>query len=282
MNRQVPVTSQINCSRCGAPFLVQPRQTPITCSYCGLTTSESGKIEVGKLSTISVSDYVRRLVPRELPKSLDHGDNAIKLRTVLIFGREESGKSNTAQIIVDELKKTYGSKNVGSQWFQAENFRTVLESNWSKKPVQILVCEDITNVKFTDDEAKDFFRMRHIMAERTGKREGLCVCIFTLHRFHDIPKSFRSDYDSLIVLSLPMNDWDLNFIANKITQNGVKILEQAEADEAHGQAIVSVRRHLLAVTRFPRHTRQKNTISNLLRRLFRATASLLAKRSGFT
>jgi len=221
-------------------------------------------------------------VPRELPKSLDHGDNAIKLRTVLIFGREESGKSNTAQIIVDELKKTYGSKNVGSQWFQAENFRTVLESNWSKKPVQILVCEDITNVKFTDDEAKDFFRMRHIMAERTGKREGLCVCIFTLHRFHDIPKSFRSDYDSLIVLSLPMNDWDLNFIANKITQNGVKILEQAEADEAHGQAIVSVRRHLLAVTRFPRHTRQKNTISNLLRRLFRATASLLAKRSGFT
>jgi hypothetical protein len=237
----------------------------ITCDYCGLTASESG-VEVGKLSAISVSEYVRRLVPRELPKSLDHADNAIKIRTVLIFGREESGKSNTAQIIIDELKRTYGSKNVSSQWFQAENFRTALGSKWPKKPVQILVCEDMTNVKLTDDDAKDFFRMRHIMTERTGKREGLCVCIFTLHRFHDMPKSFRSDYDSLIVLSLPMNDWDFNFIANKITQDGVKILERSEADEAHGQAIVSVRRHLLAVTEFPRRPQKKNTIPNLLRR----------------
>ena len=274
MNRQVAITSQINCSRCGAPLLVQPGQTPITCSYCGLTTSETGKVEVGKLSTISVSEYVRRLVPRDLPKSLDREDNAIKLRTVLIFGREESGKSNTAQIIIDELKKTYGSKNVGSQWFQAENFRTALESKWPRKPIQILVCEDITNVKLTDDDAKDFFRMRHIMAERTGKREGLCVCIFTLHRFHDMPKSFRSDYDSLIVLSLPMNDWDFNFIANKIMQDGVKILEQAEADEAHGQAIVSVRRHLLAVTEFPRRPQKKDTIPNLLRKLFRTIAKV--------
>jgi len=273
MNRQVAIT-QINCSRCGAPLLLQAGETLITYSYCGLTTSEAGKVEVGKLSTISVSEFVRRLVPRDLPKPLDREDNAIKLRTVIIFGREESGKSNAAQIIIDELKKTYGSKNVDSKWFQAENFRTALESKWPRKPIQTLVFEDITNVKLTDDDVKNFFRMRHIMAERTGKREGLCVCIFTLHRFHDMPKSFRSDYDSLIVLSLPMNDWDFNFVSNKIMQEGVKVLEQTEADETHGQAVVSVRRHLLAVTEFPRRPQKKDTIPNLLRKLFRAIAKV--------
>ena len=83
-----------------------------------------------------------------------------------------------------------------------------------------------------------------------------------------MPTSFRSDYDSLIVLSLPMNDYDFNFISSKVTEDGVRQLELAEAEESHGSAVVSVRRHLLGLTQFPRFVRRKRTIQGLLKRLF--------------
>ena len=180
---------------------------------------------------------------------------------------------------------------MGVQWFQAENFRAALESKWPNKQVMVLVIEDITDVKLTDDDAKEFFRIRHVMAERTGRREGLCVCIFTLHRFHDMPTSFRSDYDSLIVLSLPMNDWDFNFISSKVTEDGVRRLELAEALEGHGLAVVSVQRHLLGLTQFPRFVRRKRTIGGLSKFVSwlvaarvcrpRSSLSLVSKRRGF-
>ena len=230
--------------------------------------TEQITVSIPKLTTISVSEYVRRLVPRDLPESLDDEDNAIKPRKVIIFGAEESGKSNDAQIIIDELKVIYGAKNVGVRWFEAENFRLALESKWPSKKVIVVVFGNITDARLTAEDAKNLFRMRHIMAERTGKHEGLCVCIFEVHSFFDMPKSFRNDYDSLIVLSLPMNDWDFRFIESKITTEGVRVLEQAEADESHGQAIVGIRRHLVAVTQFPRRARKKNMLPNLLRTLF--------------
>jgi hypothetical protein len=223
--------------------------------------------EVSVLRRLTVDEYLQALLPSELPESLDNNDNAIKQRTVIVFGRQESGKSNVARILVQEVKDIYGAKNVGVQWFQAEEFRSALESKWPKKPVIVLVIEDITDVKLTDADAKEFFRIRHIMAQRTGNLEGLCVCIFTLHRFHDMPTSFRSDYDSLIALSLPMNDYDFNFIESKITQEGVKRLEEAEAREAHGVAVVSVRRHLLGLVSFPRYVREKRTVRGFLEKL---------------
>lgn len=245
------------CSRCGAPL-----------PFDVLTLSPSGRaIETGKLQTIQVSEYIRKLMPRELPDALDDEDNAIKRRKIIIFGGEESGKSNDAQVIIDELKRTFGAKNVGVIWFNAENFRVVVESKWPSKRIMVIVFGDSTAANMTDADAKDYFRMRHIMAERTGHYDGLCVSIFEVHSFYDMPRSFRKDYDSLIVLSLPMDDWDFKFIESKITPDGVQVLEQAEADETHGQAIVSVRRHLLAVTQFPRRQPKRAGPVSFLSRL---------------
>lgn len=198
---------------------------------------------------------------------MDKEDNAIKQRTVIVYGRQESGKSNVARILVDEVKAVYGAKNVGVQWFQAEKFRSALEAKWPKKPVIVLVIEDITDVKMADADAKEFFRVRHIMARQTGKLEGICICVFTLHRFHDMPTSFRSDYDSLIVLSLPMNDYDYKFIETKITPEGVNGLKESEANESHGLAVVSVRRHLLGLVQFPRYVRKKRVLRGFLEKV---------------
>src|SRR5208337_1047780 len=104
---------------------------------------------------------------------------------------------------------------------------------------------------------RDFFRIRHVMSKKTGRREGLCVLIFTLHAFYDMPISFRRDYDSLIIQRLPMGKSDLQFVEENIGPEGVKVLEEAEAEDAKGVAVVTVRRHLKAIVRFPRAARQR-------------------------
>jgi hypothetical protein len=282
----------INDSLSKKPPLLEPLETEskdeqIKCAYCGELFDSSLKVcpecdapvkTSEQLPTISVSDYVDHLVPRELDSSLDDEDNAIEPRKVIIFGREKSGKSNDAQIIIDELKRIYGTKEVGAVWFKAENFREAIKGKWPSKKVMVFVFEDITDAGLSDADAKELFRMRHLIEERTGQREGLCMCIFTVHSFYDMPRSFRTDYDSLVVLSLPMNDWDFRFIQSKITREGVKVLEDAEETGARGKAIVSVRRSLLAVTQFPRRAPKKHLFPSFLRRIHMPNVHLTRKK----
>ena len=55
-----------------------------------------------------------------MPKSLGPGDNAIKQRTISVFGRQESGKSNTARYIVEEAILQYGQDAVNVQVAKGE------------------------------------------------------------------------------------------------------------------------------------------------------------------
>lgn len=197
------------------------------------------------------------MLPQELPESQGREDNAIKQRIILIQGRQESGKSNTARVIVQCLRALYGTKNVAAQVVSGEDFQTMFESKWGHRPVQVVVIEDITDVEISQAIARDFFRIRHVMSRQTGRRDGLCVLIFTLHAFYDMPISFRRDYDSLIIQSLPMGKSDLQFIEENIGPEGVKLLQGAEAQDRKGTAIVTVRHHLRAIVQIPRATRTR-------------------------
>lgn len=220
------------------------------------------------LSELSVWQYLEALLPSELPESQDKQDNAIKQRVILIQGGQESGKSNTARVIVQGLRGHYKNKGVSVQWVQGENFKDVLESKWNHKPIQVKVIEDVTDCKISELIARDFFRIRHVMAKKTGRREGLCILIFTLHAFYDMPISFRRDYDSLIIQRLPMGKSDLQFVEENIGSEGVKVLEEAEAGDLKGIAVVTVRRHLKAIVKFPRAAKQSRfKVGGLLQRL---------------
>ena len=131
------------------------------------------------------------------------------------------------------------------------------------------MIEDITDYKISEIVARDFFRIRHVMSKKTGRREGLCVLIFTLHAFYDMPISFRRDYDSLIVQSLPMGKSDRQFVEENIGPEGVNALEEAEAQDTKGLAVVTVRRHLRATVKFPRAARQGRLreVRNLFHRM---------------
>ena len=215
---------------------------------------------------ITIQQYVDTLLPRELPKSNGKEDNAIKQRVILIQGRQESGKSNTARIIAQCLRQHYASGDVSVDVVPGEDFQFLFDSKWSHKPIQVKLIEDITDVKISDIVARDFFRIRHVMAARTGRRDGLCVLIFTLHSFYDMPISFRRDYDSLIIQSLPMGKSDLKFVEENITYEGVRVLQEAEAKDRIGIAVVTVRHHLRAIIHVPKAT-EKHRIDVVLEKL---------------
>ncbi|MGA2971873.1 MAG: hypothetical protein ABSE39_04515 [Candidatus Bathyarchaeia archaeon] len=207
-----------------------------------------------KLLELQTAAFFDTIFPEEFRRSHGLGDNAIEQRHIIIYGRQGVGKTNCVNWLVQQAVIRYGKERVNVQSESGENFGSLLVSrNWTNQPVQILVVEDLTNVTFKrhGGEIRDFFLIRHIMAQRTGLMEGICLVIFTCHRYHDTPISFRSDYDGLIVLSAPTNDFDLKFIERKVTQNGIEILDKAESDGRLGVAVVAYRRSLLGFVQIP-------------------------------
>ena len=166
------IPSKIECPYCSTVFDENEEQ----CPKCGAFPSVDQK-----LPELSVWQYLQALLPSELPHSQDREDNAIKQRVILIQGSQESGKSNTAKVIVQGLRGHYKAKEVSVQWVQGENFKEILDGKWTHKPIQCIVIEDITDCKISELAARNFFRVRHVMSKKTGRKEGLCVLIFTLH-----------------------------------------------------------------------------------------------------
>ena len=254
------IPGKIECPYCSTVF----DENEERCPKCGAFPSVDQK-----LPELSVWQYLQALLPSEIPHSQDREDNAIKQRVILIQGSQESGKSNTARVIVQGLRGHYKARDVSVEWVSGENFKDILEMKWDRKQIQVKVVEDVTDCEISEIVARDFFRIRHVMAKKTGLREGLCVLIFTLHAFYDMPISFRRDYDSLIIQRLPMGKSDLQFVEENIGPEGIKVLEEAEAEDSKGVAVVTVRRRLKAIVRFPRAARQRRLrqVRNLLHRI---------------
>lgn len=213
-------------------------------------------VDLRKVPTADLNYYFDRLMPRNLPvvDPNDKYDNAIEQRHIYIYGKQGKGKTNVTKLIVNRAVQTYGSFNVAVQRTNAENFRQLLEGNWERKLIQVIILEDATDVGIPKDELAAFFRIRHKMYEKTGAREGLVIVIFCCHRLHETPIALRSDYDSLLVLGVPMNDWDYNFIASKVGVESVEILDEADENNEKGNVIVTYRRKFLGIAKIPKLT----------------------------
>jgi hypothetical protein len=205
-----------------------------------------------KLRPLQLDAFLEAVMPQNFRSSHGVHDNAIEQRHIIVYGRQGVGKTNCANWIVNQAVKRYGEDQVNVQRAMGENFHDLLTSSkWTRQRIQILVVEDLTNVKLRDEELRDFFRIRHFMNQQTGLLEGLCLVVFTCHRFHDTPISFRSDHDGLLVLSAPTNDFDIQFIKRKITEKDLELLDKAEANGQLGLAIITYRRSLIGYLELP-------------------------------
>jgi len=155
-------------------------------------------------------------------------ENAIIQKHVLLYAKQGQGKTETANWLVGEAIRRYGDHNVSSFSAKGENFRYLLQDGFSDVPVNILVAEDITDVQMSRDEIRDFFRVRHLMREQTGRQNGYVLVFLTTHRFHDVPIALRTDVDFILFKESPSNDYDYHFVRGFIGDSGIRLLSQLE------------------------------------------------------
>jgi len=136
-------------------------------------------------------------------------DIAIEQRILLCVGEAASGKTAKTNRIINYLVQVYGAENMAVLSAKGEEFRQVLAGEWPTRLVIVIVLEDATEVRFTHDEIRDFFRIRHMMHERTGLRNGLVMLCLTAHNLYDLQKELRTKVPLLLLSDVPTNTWDL-------------------------------------------------------------------------
>jgi hypothetical protein len=211
-------------------------------------------ISLPQIPTADMEYYFNRLMPRNFPTAnpQDKYDVAIEQRHVYIYGKQGKGKTNVTKLLVNRAAELYGECNLSVQRANAEHFGRILTAQWEKKPIQIVILEDASDVEIPKYMLASFFRIRHIMFKKTGLREGLVIVIFCCHRLHETPIALRSDYDSLLILGAPMNDWDVNFVESKVGEKSANLLEDAEERGEKGNVLVTYRRKFLGLWKIPK------------------------------
>lgn len=158
------------------------------------------------------------------------GENAIEPRFIIIDGRQSSGKDSKTDTLVAHIQSIGSYRgNICFQEVSAENFHEVLHAqSWPRKMIQVIACQDATNVKFKEDpEIRDFWRIRQLVKGKTGLSQGLALLIFTCHNWFAFQKQFRVETDAILISDLPTDEYDKReycrrFIPNPTDQERLK------------------------------------------------------------
>jgi hypothetical protein len=150
--------------------------------------------------------------------------NDIIQMTGVIIGRQGSGKSMIARSLCDEALRRYGMGNVNPVW--SRDFELLIYRGPINVPVNILYYDDATLQKIDRDTMRDFFRIRHITKDVTGRTNGLVINIIGTHRYFSISKDLRSGCEFLIFKDTPINPYDYNLTKRFIGDAGTGFLDE--------------------------------------------------------
>ena len=138
--------------------------------------------------------------------------NSIYHLNIVIYGKARRGKTELANSIVANICQVYGEDEVHVD-YQVTDLKAALDVGWLPgKLVQVLVVDDLTLAKHSDETYQRYFRIGHLMEEKTSQRNGLIVTILVVHRFFSLPKELRADIDLLLVKSVSSNPSDANLL----------------------------------------------------------------------
>ncbi|MGB9022398.1 MAG: hypothetical protein WCC94_03070 [Candidatus Bathyarchaeia archaeon] len=205
------VVGEPRCPHC----LVWSPKDADYCANCGLKFAPAPVRDAAWFAAVRTNTRhfydSLHLPPLSLLMQVPEGDDEIATdqRILLCVGEAASGKTAKTNRIIRYLVQVYGAENVAVLSANGEEFRQIMAGPWPHCLVIVIRMEDATEVKFTHEEIRDFFRSRHIMHERTGQRNGLVVLMFTVHNLYDVQKELRTKVPLLLLSDVPTNTWDL-------------------------------------------------------------------------
>lgn len=164
----------------------------------------------------SLNEILSELLPRledlQVQTSSGASRNSIYHVNIVIYGKARRGKTELANSLAANINQAYGSSRVHVA-YEVTNLENALEHGWgSGRLVQVLVVDDLTLAEHAPETYQRYFRIGHIMEEKTGERNGLVVTILIVHRFFSLPKELRADIDLLIAKSVSTNPSDANLL----------------------------------------------------------------------
>lgn len=182
----------------------------------------------------SLSEVLAFILPRNFSNPSGN-ENAIEQRHIMIYGGAGSGKTNTLMYIGECLKKFYRDLNVNIAWADAD--LEALFEQITDAQVQLLCCEDMTRIKQPEEAIHKYFTIRHLVAEKTGRRWGLVVTAFTTHDLFGIqPKSLRTNVDLTIFLETPSDIYDIRIAKEMLGEDLFNQLKEYEKMNGKGYA----------------------------------------------
>jgi len=155
--------------------------------------------------------------------------NNVIWKSVVIYGKPGSGKTELVRSLVERAVQKYGQENVNANMTQLGNLALLMKYGLNAQLVQILFADNITLVKPKKEVIKNFYCLRHYYQMLTGKNHGLIIAILAAHRFHSVNVNLR-DADFLIARNSPTSPWDNSIMKRYLGQEGINLLEILEEE----------------------------------------------------
>jgi len=165
---------------------------------------------------VTLSSVLARISPDDsrfpLREEPGYGNQIGRIR-LLLLGGESTGKSTTAEAIAVYYHELTGGdgKFLVQTGGVSELFRREHLSG-SFVPLWVLVAEDMTLADLPPEDRRKWFRIRHIIRGATGYRRGLVVSVSNVHTFYGLHKDLRTEFDGLIIKSVPTNRNDRSML----------------------------------------------------------------------
>jgi len=165
---------------------------------------------------VSLNEILSEILPRledlQVLTMSGASRNSIYHLNIVIYGKARRGKTEFANSLAANITRMYGLSRVHVA-YEVTDLENVLEQGWGPgRLVQVLVVDDLTLAEHAPETYQRYFRIGHIMAEKTGQRNGLVVTILIVHRFFSLPKELRADIDLLVVKSVSSNPSDAGLL----------------------------------------------------------------------
>jgi len=169
---------------------------------------------------------------------LKYATNNIFQRQLLLVGSQRSGKTASVRMIALKAVSIYGEENVNA--VSSKDFGVLIEYGIQNTLVNILFFDDATLQKVPQDALRDYFRIRHVVKQVTGRSNGLVVTVIGTHSFFACPKNLRVNCPVILWKSPPTNPFDRRTALGFIGDKGMTLLEAIELQKDEDPELIGI------------------------------------------